>query len=918
MPSVPLVTQPSTATRVRTPEGPLLDVLLRDGGIAQVRLLGSADEAALRALNARVSLRTRMLRYFSVSDRPGEWYVDKIMSNARNGDALVALIDGQVVGLASFSRLERDPATADLALLVDDAHQSEGLGALLLEHLAQLAKHQGITAFVADVLLENTAMLRLLSESGFAVRSNTSRGVTELRVNLADRPQLWDAIHLRDMQAERASLRPVFEPDRVAVVGSSHRGSVAEQIYRSVVDGGFTGTTHRIDRHGTLVGLPGPIDLVVVAVAAEHVLGVARDAAAAGAKGLLVVSAGFAEAGAVGAERQQALLRLCRSAGMRLVGPNCLGIVNTAPGIRLNATFCDAQPLPGAVALVSQSGAVGIAALRHAERRGAGLALFVSTGNKADISGNDLLSYLEDDPRTGVIALYLESFGNARRFARLAATVGRKKPIVVVKAGNSPAGARAGRSHTAAAATPEAAVGALLHEAGVVRVDDLPELFDVLTVLQDAPLPAGPRLAVIGNSGGPGVLAADACAAAGLQVAELAVATREGLRALLPSGASVDNPVDLLATVSPESFERAVDLVLQDPGVDAVLAIYTPLTKGAEEPVAAAMARAHAGSPDLPLIAAFPGVPDAPAGLEAHAGAGTVPFFEFPEPAVRALGKVVTYALWRAAPRSPTTETTGSTARTTAKTLLAATSHDGDGASEVRWLPPSVATALLTAYGIPVARVVDATTALEAVSAADDLGYPVVLKATGAAIVHKSDVGGVVLDLADADQVRAAFADLQARLAPAMTSAGVQRMQPTSDGLELIAGITVDPSVGPLVLVGAGGNLTEVLGDTSIRLPATSKAAALDQLGSLRCAVRFGGYRGSPPLALHAAADVLLRLADMARDLPEIRELDLNPLVVSSSGVCVLDVRIRVGPSLCPPDLPTRTLTRPTREPLEE
>ena len=909
------MTDVSTARQVTPDQRLLLDVLLRDGSMAQVRLVDAMDEAALCALNERVSLRTRMLRYFSVSDRPGWLYVEHVLRSARNGDALVALVGGQIVAVASFSRLERDPCLADLALLVDDAHQGAGLGALLLEHLAHLARQQGISALVAEVPLENTAMLGLLAESGFATSSEASHGVTELRVYLADRPQLWDAVHHREAESQRASLRPVLAPRSVAVVGSSRTGSVAEQVYRALTSGGpagvgFTGTVHRVASGSSLADLTGAVDLVVVAVAADRVLDVARGAAAVGAKGLLVVSAGFAESGPAGQQQQQALLELCRSAGMRLVGPNCLGIVNTDPAVRLNATFCDAEPLPGSVALVSQSGAVGIAALRHAERRGAGLSMFVSTGNKADVSGNDLLAYLEDDPRTRVIALYLESFGNARKFARVAATVGRTKPIVVVKAGRSAAGARAGRSHTAAAATPEAAIGALLHEAGVVRVDDLPELFDVLALLQAGPLPSGPRLAVIGNSGGPGVLAADACTGTGLHLAELAPSTREQLRALLPLGAAVDNPIDLLATVGPREYEQAVALVLRDPGVDAVLAIYTPLTRGAEELYAAALSRAHAGAPTLPVIAAFPGVAWAPTELHGDAGGGPIPFFEFPEPAVRALGKVVRYSSWRSSPRPPPPSPPSAAACTAARALIGYPGDEVSAVAEPRWLAPHVATAVLEAYGIATARVVEAVDAAAAVTAAAAVGYPVALKAAGPTIVHKSDIGGVVLDLCDAAQVEAAFAALQGRVGPAMTSAVVQHMSPIGDGLELIAGITVDPSVGPLVVVGAGGTLTDVLGDRTVRMPPASKAAALEQLNSLRCASRLGGYRGSPALAIDAAADVLLRLADITRDLPEVRELDLNPLLVSPAGVCALDVRIRVGSAVCSPDDATRTLTR--------
>jgi len=891
-----------------------LDVLLRSGAMARVRFVTTDDESELRALNARVSLRTRMLRYFSDSDQPGDWYVDHVLRSARTDDALVALVHDKIVAVGSFFRLQSDPMVGDLALLIDDDHQTLGLGTLLLEHLAHVARQQGITCFVADVLQDNGAMLRLLGESGFATSSRTSSGVTELRIDLAGRQQLWEAVEHRDAVAERASLRAVLEPGSVVVVGSTREGSVAGEVLKALRATGFTGELRHLRRDEVLSG---PVDLVVVAVAAEHVLGVAEHAAGAGAKGLLVLSAGFAETGPAGAARQDELLRLCRAADVRLVGPNCLGIVNTDPAVRLNATFCDADPRTGGVALVSQSGAVGIAALRHAERRGAGLSLFISTGNKADVSGNDLLAYLDGDPRTRVIALYLESFGNARTFVRLASVVGRSTPIVVLKAGRSQAGVRAGLSHTAAVATPDVAIDALLQEAGVMRADDLPEMFDLLAVLESAPLPRGRRVAVVGNSGGPGVLAIDAFEAAGLEVAELSALTRELLAGLLPAAASPTNPVDLLATVSADVFEQAVGLVLRDPGVDAVVSIFTPLVRGAEDGVAAALVRAHAAAPDTTLIASFPGVSDAPWQLQE--GASPVPFTEFPEPAVRVLGKVAAYAAWKSTASLPQAERAGSgapdllPARAAARSAVANVAEVADVGSSPGsscWLPPHAATAMLEAYGIPMSSVRGAADADAAVAAAAELGYPVVLKAVGASIVHKSDVGGVALDLRDGEQVRRAFVTMRERLGTAMTSSVVQRMHAGPDTLELLVGLTVDEAVGPLVLVAAGGVFTDLLDDRVVRMPPESIAAATAQLMALRCAPRLTGYRGGPPLALEAAAAAVLGVATLARDLIEVRELDINPLIVTPTGVLGLDVRVRVGPA-GDPQLAQRSLVRP-------
>ncbi|MDP3711293.1 MAG: GNAT family N-acetyltransferase [Mycobacteriales bacterium] len=890
----------STATALD--DGITLDVLLRDGSIAQVRLLRPEDRDALTALNERVSLRTRHLRYFSVSDGPGTWYVDKLVHGAEAHATLVAVVDREIVATAGFARSERDPRQADLALLVDDDHQLHGLGALLLEHLATLARHHGVEAFTADVLQENTRMLRLLHGSGFATTGTGAHGTLELTVDLHEMPGLWDAVLRRDRQAEQASLEPVLRPSSVVVVGSTRSGSVADQVYNSLVRTGFTGRLTFVDGRTRLSDLPVTPDLVVVAVPAPGVLATAQDAASRGARGLLVLSAGFAESGAEGAERQAALLRLCRDTGMRLVGPNCLGILNTDPAISLNATFCDAQPRSGSVALVSQSGAVGIAALRHAERRGAGLSLFVSTGNKADVSGNDLLAYLQDDPRTSVIALYLESFGNARTFARLARDVGRTKPIVVVKAGRSASGAQAGQSHTAAAATPEIAIEALLREAGVIRADDLDELFDVLSVLESGRLPRAKRVAVIGNSGGPGVLAADACAGAGLQMAELSPATTQQLLGLLPTGASARNPVDLLATISPADFETAVRLVAADPGVDAVVTIYTPLLRDAETAYAEAIARLQREREDVPVVATFPGLHTPPAAL-GREGRNAVPFFEFPERAVRALGRAADYVEQRDRGDEPATPTAPEGAALGARLVL--TSR----AEPQGWLTPSEATSVLEAYGIRCARVVEVHDPEAAVAAADLLHYPVALKAAGTTVVHKADVGGLALDLTTADQVRTAYLDLQRRVGPAMTGAIVQRMHPTSGGLELIAGLTVDPTVGPLLLVGAGGTLTDVLGDQVVRVPPTNRRDALEMLSELRCSRLFEGYRNLPALDLEATVDVLLALACLARDLPEVQELDINPLLVTPHGATGIDVRVRIGTPQHHRELPARSLS---------
>jgi acyl-CoA synthetase (NDP forming)/RimJ/RimL family protein N-acetyltransferase len=879
------------------------DVLLRDGRIARVRPFVADDEASLLDLNERVSDHTRLMRYFSVGDRPGRWYVEHLIQQAALGNALVAVVDDEVVAVASYARLEADPGTADLGLMVDDRHQASGLGALLLEHLAHGAREHGIRAFHADVLGENHQMLRLLRSSGFSVTGTTGGGVVELTVDLAESEAVRNAASRREIVAERASLRRVLAPESVAVVGSARSGSIARRVVSAAHRFGYSGLLSLVDQPH---GLSGPVDLVVVAVPSEQVLDVAQDAADAGAAGIVVLSAGFAESGEEGALRQDALLALCRSSGMRLVGPNCLGLLNTEPGVQLNATFCEATPAVGGVALVSQSGAVGMAALRDAERRRTGLSLFVSTGNKADVSGNDLLEYLAEDERTTVVGMYLESFGNPRKFLRVAGALGRTKPVVVVKAGRTSAGEEAGRSHTAGAATPEVTTQALLRAAGAIRADDMAELFDLVTLLSSSPLPAGPRVAVLGNSGGAGVLAVDAVVTAGLTVASLAPATEKALRRVVPDCASVQNPVDLLATVTPRQLHDATALLLHDPGVDAVITLYTPASREQAEPYAEALVAASAQRPEVPVLTTFPGLAVPPYGL-ARTQQPDLPFFAYPEHAARALAKALEHARWRAASAAQlVAEPEPPLARTPMVERLLVTAADGR-----RWLAPDEVSVLLHAAGVPEVASMAVTSAAEAVRAASELGYPVVLKAHGPDLVHKADRDAVVLDLRDAGEVTDAWDDLRERLGDDMVGGLVQRRLATDKGLELLAGAYVDPVVGPLVLAGLGGTLTDILDDRVLRVPPRSRDEALLQLQELRCAPALCGFRGIPPLAVDAAADVLVGLGRLLDACPEIREVDLNPVLLTAAGAWVLDARIAVAPVEPESSAPFRSLRPP-------
>jgi acyl-CoA synthetase (NDP forming) len=611
----------------------------------------------------------------------------------------------------------------------------------------------------------------------------------------------------------------------------------------------------------------------------------------------VITSAGFAELDEAGRATQRELVQLTRRAGIRLIGPNCLGVLNTAPGIKLNATFAPVHPAPGGLGLASQSGAVGIAVLDHATRSGAGIAQFVSLGNKADVSGNDLLQYWWRDPATRVICLYLESFGNPLKFARIARRVGADKPVLVIKGGRSSGGARGGSSHTAAAATPETVLQALFAQSGVIRLDSVPEMLDVARVLVDQPLPAGRRLGIVGNAGGGGILAADAAEAAGLQVPTLTAGTRDTLRAV--AGGPVDNPVDLGAGADPSGLAQAVATLARSSDVDAVLAIVA--ATGSNDATAAlrAIARVAAAHPDVPILAACLGVPNLPGTVETEGS--RVPVFEFGEEAARALGRIAAYAEWRRTPRGtvPDLDRVDLPAARTVVDRFLADQPDGG------WLPAAAAVDLARAMGIPMVRSVPVAGPRLAADAARALGFPVAMKTAAPAVLHKTDVGGVRLALDTPAEVRLAYDEITEAVHD--PHALVQPM--VTDGVEMIVGLTRDPVFGPVLMLGSGGVLTDLLDDRAWRgLPLTDIDAE-DMVSSLRGARLLAGYRGTAPADLPALLDVLHRVARLGEEVPEIAELDLNPVIAGPHGATVVDIRIRVAAPMTAPDPALRRLS---------
>jgi acyl-CoA synthetase (NDP forming)/GNAT superfamily N-acetyltransferase len=873
------------------------DALTADGHIVRIRPATAGDEAALRDLYEQASDQNLYLRFFSYGRSQIEQEVRRLVRPpAPDHLTLVAAVADALVGVASYERSGTAP-NAEFAVLVADTAHGRGIGTLLIEDMCRRARCHGIQELRGEVLIDNASMLRVARDlipgaSGLA--SHIESGVADVRIPTTADEAALAAVDLRERHAERQALRPLLAPASVAVVGAGREpGGVGHEVLTNLIEHGYTGTVYPINRHASevadlpayprLAAVPGPVDLAVVAVPAAAVEDVLTDAAAAGVRAAVVLTSGLGESGDVGRAIQARLVHLARSHDIRLVGPNCLGVVNTDPAVRLAATFSTGVPEAGGLAVASQSGAVGIAVLDHAARTGIGVSSFVSLGNKADVSGNDLLSYWYDDPATRAVALYLESFGNPRKFARIARGVARRKPVLAVKSGRSSGGRRAGASHTAAAAAPDVAVESLFAQAGVVRTDTLGELLDAARLLVDRPLPAGNRLGIAGNAGGLNVLAADAAEAVGLVVPDVAGG----------------NPIDLGAAASPQAVVQAITGLATSGQVDAVLAVFVATRANDVPGMLSAIGDAADAAATMPVAAVVVGAPDAPASL----GQRRAPVYTLPEPAAHAMGHAARYAAWRREPLGCRPDLTGvDTER--ARSLVAAALAEGAG-----WQPAGLITDLLACYGIATLPTVTATGLDDAVAAANHLGYPVVLKSADPAIVHKSDRGAVRLDLPDAFAVRDAYTGIAAALADPKPAVLVQPMR--YGGLEVVVGVAHDPLFGSLVMLGLGGVLTDLLGDRTFQLLPLTDLDAGRMWRSLRGAPLLTGYRGKPGADVPALEDLLLRVGRLAEDLPEVAELDLNPVLALPHGTAVVDAKLRLAPAGEEPDPASRALREP-------
>ncbi len=882
------------------------DVVLTDGGTAHIRPIRPDDLEQLRALHGRLSPESIYYRFFSPIPRVPEPQLHRLVEvDYRDRFALVAVLDAQVVAVVRYDR--KDDTGAEVALVVEDDQQRRGLATVMLEHLAAVARSNGIDRFDAETLPDNRRMLDVFRHAGFAVTSHFDDGVIDISFPLAPSADLDEHIEDRERGAVVASIRRILCPSSIAVIGASRTpGTIGFELVHNLVRGGFTGPIMPVNpRAGTIAGIeafpsvgetPSPPDLAIIAVPAEAVAGVVAECGAAHVGGIVIISSGFAELGTDGRAVEQEIVRTARRYGMRIIGPNCMGLANTNPLIQMNATFAPVDPIPGNVAFMTQSGALGISLIDESARRGIGISSFVSVGNKADVSGNDLLRYWESDESTDVIALYLESFGNPRKFVRIASRVARAKPIIAVKSGRTPAGARGAMSHSAALATADDVAELVLSRAGVTRVDTLEELFDTTQAFASQPAPNGRRVAIVGNAGGPAILAADAAIARGLLVPELSKETQARLAALLPAAAATGNPVDIVASGSPTAFEQALRVVLEDDEIDAVLAIYVPPLPDRDRSMLDAIANAAAAHPDKTMLATVL------AGNETvQLGAVKVPTYRFPESAVRALAHMAGRSEWL---RSQDTAIADEVIDVTdIRIIIRDYLSDVPGGG---WLDMASALRLATAAGLPLVDTLIVGDLEEAVRAANKLGYPVALKAAGTSIVHKTDLGAVRLFLEDDKAVLQAGAAMRERLGDQIQGYVVQRMAPS--GVELLAGVATDPAFGPLVIFGAGGTAAELLKDRIVRPAPLNVADAGQMVRGLRISPLLDGYRGTPVIDHAPLEDLLVRLGQLADSIPEIVEIDLNPVIVTPERLHVVDLRIRAVPAIPHPELSVRRL----------
>jgi acyl-CoA synthetase (NDP forming)/GNAT superfamily N-acetyltransferase len=868
--------------------------LLADGTTMTIRPAGPGDYEPVKRLHEAMSADNLYFRFFSASRTSAEWEARRVCLASTPGlTALLGLLGDELVGVASYETTD-DGASAEVALAVADAMHGRGIATLLLEHLVSVARARSVKTFVAEVLPDNYPVLRVLSDAGLTVRRRYGSGVVDLIIPVPPNAALGeasvylDAVADRDLHADLASLQPVLAPRSAAVIGAGRRaGSIGRTILLNIRDAGFAGTLYAVNPHGgdiegipcaaSVAELPEAPDLAVITVPAAQVVQVAQECGRRGIRSLVVITSGLTSA------QESSLLDTTRQGSMRLVGPSSSGVA--VPGTGLQATFASHHPSPGKTGLAAQSGSVGAALVEQFSRLGIGVSSFASVGDKLDVSGTDRLRWWEADGTTELAVLYLESFGNPRRFARTARRISAKLPVLTVHAGWSAPSQRAAASHTAAAAAPPITRQALFDQAGIIATASFGELLDAAVLLASQPVPAGRTVAIVSNGGGAGVLTADACAEAGLAVAAMSPETRSRLREILPASSALSGPVDATASVGAEAFGQALEIAAGQDGVDALIAVIV------RHPLADLIPVLTATRLPVPAVAVVLDQSEAVRLLRGDGdgpGHGTVPAYAFPEAAGRALARAARYGAWRSRP-SGTIPEFGDLRAADAHSIVTSFLARMPGGG---WLSAEEADDLLRCYGLPMVEFRRAADADAAVGAAAGFGGHVVIKADVPGLLHKTLAGAVELDLHGADEVRAAMRRLQDRFAGRMNGVLVEPM--VTGGIETIVGVVQEPVFGSVVVFGLGGVATEALGDHVARLAPLTDADADDLIHSIHAAPALLGNGGQPAADLGALRDTLLRVSRLADDLPEVAELDLNPVIARPDGVTVADARIRV------------------------
>ncbi|MEP6816007.1 MAG: GNAT family N-acetyltransferase [Marmoricola sp.] len=880
----------------RHPHARVAETLLSNGRVATIRSVVDDDRPALSSLFEHASDESIRLRFFTINRGAGEEYVEHLFAGHRaERIVLVAEVDQSLVAVAT-AELESSQS-AEISFLVADSAQHLGLGTLLLEHLAAAARDLGVQRFTAEVLFDNYPMLEVLREAGFDAHRSSLYGVTTLEMSTAATSRALASADARECLSEALSLFPLLHPATVALVGVGREpGGVGRAVLRNIKAGGFTGElfvvhpgVDQIDwtpAYPSLRDIPGHVDLVIVAVPAPGVVEVVTAAAESGVSACVVLSSGFSEMGAGGRAMQQDMAAVARRHSMRLVGPNCFGVISNDPAVSLDATFGRTRPPAGGLAVASQSGGVGIELLDIARETGLGVARFVSLGNKADVSGNDLLAAWMEDPQVTAAALYLESFGNAPKFARFARAFAERKPLLAVVGGRSSGGRRAGASHTAAAASPSVGVDAMFAQAGVIGCSSVTALADTARLLAEQPLPAGPRLAVIGNVGGLGVLAADAAASAGLLVPELSEDLGRDIGEHLSGTVGLSNPIDLGAGSTPEDLDACLTALLASDEIDSILVIvaFTGVTDP-ESSFAALSRTAAAGRATKPMLFMTLGDPSV-----ADTRVQGVTEFRSVEAAADALAGAVRYSTWLSAPRGEPTsfphEAAASAQSVVRRTLDAAE-------QESAWLGFTDTHELLEPYGIdaPLGRLVQTRT--QAVAAAGEIGYPVVAKISDSSVVHKTERRLVRTGLLSSSELEAAISEFEAELG---TDRWRVLLQPDlGTHMEIALGVVRDPGFGPLVMVASGGVATDVMEDRVFLLAPVTALDAARAIRSLRIWPLLNGHRGAGPVDVEGLERMIVALARLVVDVPEIVELDLNPVIMTAHRAACVDVKVRVA-----------------------